>query len=33
MLAAGESNAVLEAATIIRDGKILDERIKRFQNR
>jgi N5-(carboxyethyl)ornithine synthase len=32
-LAAGESNAVLEAATIIRDGKILDERIKRFQNR
>jgi N5-(carboxyethyl)ornithine synthase len=32
-LAAGESNAVLDAATIIREGKILDERIKRFQNR
>jgi len=33
MLAAGESNAVLDAATIVREGKILDERIKRFQNR
>jgi N5-(carboxyethyl)ornithine synthase len=29
----GTANPVLDAATIIRDGKILDERIKRFQNR
>jgi N5-(carboxyethyl)ornithine synthase len=29
----GAPNAVLDKATIIRDGKILDERIRRFQNR
>jgi N5-(carboxyethyl)ornithine synthase len=32
-LVEGTPNAVLEKATIIKDGKILDARIKRFQNR
>lgn len=32
-LAGGEMDAVLENATIIRDGKILDDRIIRFQGR
>ena len=32
-LAEGRPNAVLEKATVIRDGRILDERITRFQSR
>ncbi|NLW51337.1 MAG: N(5)-(carboxyethyl)ornithine synthase, partial [Candidatus Brocadiaceae bacterium] len=32
-LAEGRPNPVLEKATIIREGRILDERIARFQKR